>query len=276
MRAPVTYLFVPGNRPERYDKAVAAGADVIIIDLEDAVPATEKGAARAALLEWRPAPSTSLCVRVNATDSSEYGEDLACVARLAHCALMIPKASSPGALAAVAARFPGRPLIPLIETARGVTQAERLAHVPGVARFAFGALDLASQTGIAPDYDTMACARSRLAMSSVLAGLLPPIDGVTAAIDDAAALREDVRQALRYGFRAKLCIHPKQVLVVREAFAPREAELAWARRVMAANEASAGAAARVDGCMVDAPVVARAQQIIDMAEAMQPSASLKP
>ncbi|MFI9023960.1 HpcH/HpaI aldolase/citrate lyase family protein [Streptomyces sp. NPDC053560] len=251
-------LFVPGNRADRYAKAAGAGADGVIVDLEDAVAPDGKNAARDAVAEWLAGGARAV-VRINPPDTEWHEADLAMAA--AHGApVMLPKAEDPAVLAAVADRTGGRlPVLALVETAAGVENAAALCRAPNVVRAAFGNIDLAAQLGVDPDdHQALAYARSRLVCASAAAGLAPPLDGVTAGLAADGPLPGDVAHARRLGFGGKLCIHPRQLGTVHEGFTPSAAETEWARRVLAAE----GAVAVVDGQMVDRPVLERARRIL--------------
>jgi len=261
-----SYLFVPADRPERYAKALASGADAVIVDLEDAVAASAKDGARAALAAWLDGGGAGVAVRINDAASQSFAADLALVAHPAIVTVVVPKAERAADLARVRAAAPHAGLLPLIETAAGVDRVREIAAAPGVQRLAFGAIDLQLDLGIEEggDGDELLFFRSQLVLASRLAGLDAPVDGVTTAIDDAAAIEADTRRARRLGFGAKLCIHPRQLAAVHAAFAPSAGELAWAERVVAAAEsatATAGAVA-VDGRMVDRPVLLRARALL--------------
>lgn len=262
---PRSYLFVPADRPERIAKALAAGADAVVVDLEDAVAPTAKDAARAALREALPrlAPGTRLVVRINGADTPWFDADLAACAHAAVEAVMLPKAGRPGDLAALERRLPGLPIVALIETAEGLDRVREIARSPGVVRLAFGAIDLRLDLGIAgDDDDALLYFRSRLVLESRLAQRAAPIDGVTPAIDDAERIAADAQRARHLGFGAKLCIHPRQVAAVNLAFSPGAAELDWAQRVVDAMAAAGGAAVAVDGKMIDRPVLAQAEALL--------------
>ena len=257
-----SYLFVPANRPERYDKAAAAGADAVIVDLEDAVPDAEKSAARAALAAWLN-PDKSIFVRVNSFDSAWFGEDLGLCALPGVAGVVLPKAETADQVAQVAQRIgAGKSVIPLIETALGIFDALAIARAPQVARLAFGSIDFQLDVGIKGEVEELLYFRSHLVLVSRLAQVQRPIDGVTTALDDAQQLREDAQRARRLGFGAKLCIHPKQLGPVHESFNPSAEEVAWARCVLDAADAAKGAAVALDGKMVDRPVLLKAQAIL--------------
>lgn len=261
VQAARSFLFVPGDRPERFDKAVAAGADAIIIDLEDAVGAQYKAQARQSALAWLRAGG-SACVRVNATDSAEHEDDLATLAGLdTLTAVVLPKASDAAAASAAAART-GSPVLALVESAAGMLRASELAEAEGVVRLAFGHLDYAVDLGCDSGRTAMLTARSTLVLVSRAAGLSGPVDGVTVALDDPAALDDDLAYARDLGLSGKLLIHPRQVEATHAAYRPSGAEVAWAERIVAATHGTGGGAVRVDGDMVDAPVIARAKDIL--------------
>ncbi len=259
-------LFVPGNRPERFAKALASGADAVILDLEDAVPEAEKLEARRAILAQWPAlraSPTPLLLRLNAPGTPEWREDLGLPGQLPGLAgLICPKAESAAPLAALAPE--GLPLIPLIESARGWAALAEIAGAPGVLRLALGHIDFMADTGLddSAEEEALAPLRFAIAMHSRLAGLASAIDGVTVQTGDEARLAEDARRALRFGFGARLCIHPRQIKPLHQALRPAPAELDWAQRVLAGNAAAQGAAFQLDGRMVDLPVVLRAQRLL--------------
>jgi citrate lyase subunit beta/citryl-CoA lyase len=259
-----SYLFVPGDRPERFDKALASGAHAVILDLEDAVMPERKPQARAALREWLGQASAKVWVRVNPADTPWHEEDCALLALPAVRGVMMPKARDAAVLARLAATLrDGQAIIPLVESVAGWFEAQALARVPRVIRLAFGSFDFMSDSGIQGDGEELDAVRSQLVLVSRLVGLLPPVDGVSLAIDDAQQLETDVRRSRRRGFGAKLCIHPKQVAGVHAGFAPTQAETAWAQRVVDALAAGPLGAIAVDGKLVDKPIAMLAQSILD-------------
>lgn len=263
---PLTYLFVPGNRPERFTKAADCGAHAVILDLEDAVVPEQKVDAREAVGRWlsaRQAGGVPALVRINDAASPWFEEELDWLGRAAPDGVMVPKAEDPDVLCRVARLLPVRcALVPLVETARGVAAAREIAAVPGVQRLAFGTIDYALDLNLPDDDDRgLLYPASVLAIESCRAGLAAPIAGVTPALDDPARLLADWTFARATGFGAKMCIHPAQVLALKRAMVPTAPELDWARRVLAAAQASRGAA-RVDGRMVDKPVLLKAQALL--------------
>jgi citrate lyase subunit beta/citryl-CoA lyase len=264
VRSARSLLFVPGNRPERFGKAVAAHADIVILDLEDAVAAEDKAAARAHASEWFAAGNPGM-VRINAADTRWHAEDLELI-REHRVPVMVAKAESSEQLQRVTAAAPGVPVVPLIETAAAVLAVMSLGAVPGVVRMAFGSIDLANQIGVDPDdREALLLHRSMLVLGSAAAGLPAPIDGVTTTFTDTAAVANDFAYAKRLGMGAKLCIHPAQIAAVHAAAAPSDTEVTWARKIVesvGASDGSAGSAAAVDGQMIDVPVVERARRIL--------------
>ena len=268
MRPPRSYLFVPGDRPERFDKALASGADAVVFDLEDAVLPAAKAAAReavAATLQGGAAPER-IVIRINEAAAPWHAEDVAMAAARGVQALMLPKAEQPGTLVQLTEACPAARLLPLVESARGVLAAEALAAVPGVQRLVFGTIDYALDLDLAGDLALsigLDHAASRLALASRAAGIESPVAGVTVALDDQALLLADLARARAHGFGAKLCIHPRQVAAVHAALAPAAEELAWAQRVVAVAAAgTAQGAVQLDGRMIDRPVIERARRLL--------------
>ncbi|MEO8752112.1 MAG: CoA ester lyase [Casimicrobiaceae bacterium] len=267
MALALTYLFVPGDRPDRFDKAAAAGADAVILDLEDAVAPEAKDRAREAIGDWltRHAEDFSrIVVRINDIHSPWWTDDLALLSRTGVMLAMLPKAESAAQVDTVAAALHDDGcVIPLIETARGVQEVEEVANAKGVLRLAFGTLDYTVDLDIAGDERALLYPASRIVIASRCAGIVAPVAGVTPTLDDDEQLRSDLAFERALGFRAKLLIHPRQVAVVRDALLPSAAELAWARKVLAAAAADgAQGAVQVDGRMVDRPVIRKAQAIL--------------
>jgi citrate lyase subunit beta/citryl-CoA lyase len=267
-------LFVPGNRPERFEKAAASGADAIVIDFEDSVPVGDKAKARENVAaQWARlvALNVPLVVRINAADSGLAPDDIAALGKLEGlAAVMVPKAESAAALAQVHQALGNAALLPLIETAAGLDAVKSIAAAPGVLRLVVGTIDFMADTGIACDEheSELAPLRFAVSMATRAAKLASAIDGVTVQTGDARRLHDDTRRALRFGFGGKLCIHPNQVAAVHAAMAPSETELDWARRVLAADAASGGAAVQLDGRMVDLPVVLQARRTVARAAGM--------
>lgn len=254
-------LFVPGDRPDRFVKAASSGADAIIIDLEDAVSTENKDAARASL----DASFTDLpiMVRINGCSTIWYEKDIAALADRGFSAVMMPKAETPEIIADIHRRT-GLPVVALVESARGIAEARRIAQVHGVIRLSFGSFDFCADLGCAHNREALLLARLELVMASRLAGIAAPIDGVTTNIRDEEEVADDARYAQRLGFGGKLCIHPLQIAAVLNGFRPTDTDIEWARRVL---QPVSGVVA-IDGNMVDEPVRARARSILRLAQGL--------
>lgn len=263
-------LFVPGSRPERFAKALAAGADAVIVDFEDAVEPSLKRQARDNLAAFlQEAPEVSVWVRVNAPEHAEHAADVAfCAQQPGVAGILLPKVETAAQVAT--AWQAGKPIWPIIESAKGLLALEPIAHAEGVERLSFGSLDLALDlnlnSGTASADLFLDQARMSVQLHSRGADLLPPLDGVFPAISDAHGLQRAIRHASNLGYGGALCIHPKQVDVIHAALAPSAHDLQWARKVVAGSEAANGAGAfQLDGQMVDAPVLLRAQRMLALA-----------
>lgn len=264
------YLFVPGNRPERFAKALASGADRVILDLEDAVLPADKPLARSAIAAWVRSLDTAaqarLLVRLNDAASPWHADDLAWLpgSLLSHA--MLSKCEHPEQVAAVCERLPAQgTVLPLLETARGVLAAVAIAEAPQVARLAFGSLDYLLDLDLPGPGFALDSAATALALASRAADLPAPLAGVTAALD-LDQLQADLTHAKALGYGAKMCIHPSQVAAVHAAFQPDAQALAWAQRVVSAWQRADGSGAiQVDARMVDKPVLLRAERILAQA-----------
>lgn len=271
-----TFLFVPGNRPERFEKAIASGADAVVLDLEDSVPLAEKASARRSIAQaWAGLGECEvpLVIRINAMGEGLPGEaDLEWLANLAPPAgVMVPKVESTDILDAVSRRLLSAPLLPLIESAAGYLALRSISQQRHVLRLAVGHIDFMADTGIqcSSGESELDSLRFEVAMVSRAFRLASAIDGVTVDIHNSELLREDAHRALRFGFGGKLCIHPKQIEGVHSAFAPTQKQLDWATLVVEADAESAGAAVQLDGRMIDLPVVLQARNLLARAQAGQ-------
>ena len=280
-RARRSVLFVPAIRPDRFEKAVATGADVICLDLEDGVAFGQKDEAREramALLAGRSPCRAEVVLRVNETGSDLGERDLAAMlaAGVRPDALMVPKVGDADTILAMERRLApaleGLPLVVQIETALGLAAAEAIATAsPNVAVLFFGAVDLSAELGCAIEWDALLYARSRVVAAAALAG----VDAMDTPFMDVAAteqLGDEARAVRRLGFIGKAAIHPTQVPVIQAAFSPDADEVAWARRVVEAYEANKGGVLLVDGKLIERPVIASAQRILAAAEALKPEA----
>jgi citrate lyase subunit beta/citryl-CoA lyase len=262
----ISWLFVPGSRPDRFAKAHSSGAHMVIYDLEDSVPAAEKDTARRHVRHWLGNADQQIlaaaCLRINAPGTRWYEQDLAAGAAIRGLsAIMLPKTEDAATIEQVLQAVGDTvPVVALIETARGVQAVDDIAATAGVSRLAFGSVDFALDISAEEDADVLHQVRGRLVVASRAQNLPAPLDGVTRDVADPDATRHDARRARRNGFGGKLCIHPRQVGPTHQGFQPSAAELAAAQRIVAASPD--GAAVELDGQMIDEPVVAKARRLI--------------
>lgn len=265
------FLFVPGTRPERFSKALDSGASGVILDLEDAVPEENKESARNAIRVAWPSFSVDqkkrLVIRTNSPGSKFYAADLILAQELSVGCLLIPKSESVDQVNGAALVLENTAIIPMIETAVGLDRLREIANANQVLRLALGNLDLQADLGMVcdPQETELQTARYQIVLASRLARIAPPIDGVTPSTDDLPRITNDAERAKRMGYGGKLCIHPKQVPIVQAAFMPTEEEIHWAKRVIEADQTSKGGAVKLDGKMIDRPVVILAQRTLAIA-----------
>jgi citrate lyase subunit beta / citryl-CoA lyase len=265
-------LFVPGDRPDRFAKAHRAGADAVVIDLEDAVAPAARDDARRHVGEYLAAAAASSLVRLSASVGESSRADLTAVVGPGLAGVMVPKAEDPDVVRGLVDALPrGTPVVLLVETAAGVLAAAALARVPGVCRLALGAVDLETDTGISQDADVLRSVRVGLTLASRAAGLPGPIDGVCTDLADPSATASAALEASRTGFTGKLCIHPRQVAVVNTVFSPAADDVLRSRRIVSAAGEHGEGAFGLDGQMVDAPVIRRARAVLDAAAAFAAS-----
>lgn len=259
--APIrSWLYAPGHSSKLLAKVFEAGADAVILDLEDAVPPEHKARARqmvAEVLQNRPA-----WVRINGSGTPEAEADLAAVGEAA-AGIRIPKVESAADVEWVARRAFRKPLACTIESARGLVHAVEIASASGTQALVLGAADLAADLGLGDGFEPLLYAQSSLVVASRAAGIGRPIDGAYSG-PDGDGLRQAAQLARRLGFGSKSAVRPYQVPIINEVFSPTATELQWARDVLAAFEASGGAAARLpDGSLVDLPIANRARQLLE-------------
>lgn len=267
-----TMLFVPGDRPERFHKAHQSGADLIIIDLEDAVAPENKTraldeavAALTTEAESLPGGRLTALVRIDG-DHSEV--QLAALRKVAQSpgngllGVMVPKAESAKQMSEAIAALPsGLGIVALVESAKGLINAHEIASVPGVTRLGFGAVDFGVDVD-ATHERVLDYARAQIVVASSAAGLAAPVDSPSLSIKDSDVVSVEALRAREFGFGGKLCIHPAQVELVESSFAPSAEQVAWAHKVVELE----GGAAQLDGAMIDKPVVDRAKLILARAE----------
>jgi citrate lyase subunit beta/citryl-CoA lyase len=265
-------LFVPGDRPDRFAKAHASGADAVILDLEDGVDPAAREVARAHVREHLDGSAPAL-VRLSAADGRGLAADLSAVAaRPGLAGVVVPKAEDAGAVRRIVDALPdGTAVVLLVETAAGLLAAEALARVRGVTRLALGTVDLAADAGFSRDADVLWVVRIGLTLASRAAGLPGPVDGPSTDLVDLSRTAVESQDAARTGFTGKLCIHPRQVTEVNDAFSPTPEAVDRARRIVDAAQASGSGAFRLDGEMIDAPVIARARSVLAAARTFSPA-----
>jgi citrate lyase subunit beta/citryl-CoA lyase/(S)-citramalyl-CoA lyase len=272
-------LFVPGSRPDRFEKALAAGADSICIDLEDAVPPQDKASARAGVIGWLEAnadssPACAIGVRMNGLDTLDGLKDIIAFSETSARPdfLMVPKAGSHSALVNLTQLLemnrPNRRQVALwvvIESVLGLKNASSIAGVCGMrGGVLFGGADYSLAIGTGMDWEALFHARSTLATEvRVTNGALMDVPYLN--VKDEEGLRAECVRVKALGFDGKACIHPSQVAIVNEVFSPSEAELDWARRVAEAGRSQDGRAVLLDGKMLDIPVYLRAERILSKA-----------
>ena len=254
-------LFVPGHRSELLVKAASSGADAVIMDLEDAVSPADKPAAHKAILE-RPDIEIPLLIRTNAFESEWFAIDLDHIAQRRPSMVMLPKAESADHVELIRQKLGHKiPVLPIVESAAGLASlGEMLCH-PSVFQVAFGHLDFALDIGASSDWECLHYARGKMVLESRLASKAAPLDGVSVRFDDMDVVAQESSLAKAMGFGGKLLIHPKQIEPAKAVFLPSVEDYEWARRVMAAV-ADNVSAVQLDGSMIDAPVIKRAQLII--------------
>lgn len=286
-----TALFVPGNRPERVDKAVASGADAVIIDLEDAVPKFQKVETRAIVRKKveEHGDTSIIIVRVNSLDSGYFEDDIKEILSIRLSSIMVPKVEEASHIHEINEAMLSVekgigittgyiPIIPLIESAKGVQNIHEIVSMntdpPRVFTVAFGAADYTLDLGIemTEEGTELIYPRSRLAIACRSAGIDPPLD-TPFMIDfkNIELLKIDAGRAKILGFQGKMCIHPNQVEPCNAIFSPTPKEIEWANKIISAfdeAEAKGIAAIQVEGKFVDYPIVERCRRILRLAQAI--------
>jgi citrate lyase beta subunit len=257
-------LFVPGNRPERFAKALASGADCVCIDLEDAVPAVEKVAARAAAIAAL-ANNGSYAIRINAVSTRAGLADLLALGEASErpSLLFVPMVESAAEIGIIRSVLadPLIEFVPLIETVAGLNNAGAIAAEPGVAALMLGGADFSAQLGVTLSWEPLLVVRSQLVMAAAGAGKRA-IDVPYIHLDDEAGLIAETDRAKALGFAAKAAIHPAQVAPIHGIFRPTADEIAEAEEAEVAFAEARGAAVRFKGKMLEAPVMARYRQTL--------------
>ena len=272
-------LFVPGYRPDRFGKALAAGADGVCIDLEDAVPPQRKAFAREAATRFlaehsaegpgNDARSPDLIIRINDPETDLGRADAEALGGTRQPdAFMIPKVRTAAGLRRAARLLgDGAPLFALIETALGLENAADIGQAsPAVAGLVFGGFDLAIELRADPGWEPLLYARSRVVHAAALSGL-DAIDMPSVDFGEMSGLREEAGRARLLGFAGKMAIHPAQLPVIHEVFTPSELEVERAQRILDADREAGGGAVALEGRMVDRPVAEVARRVLARARA---------
>ncbi|WP_312159006.1 CoA ester lyase [Acinetobacter sp.] len=260
-----SYLFVPANRVERFEKALNTSADAVIIDLEDAVPADLKVSARQSLEQWLiNHPEHQVMIRINPRQTEWFKDDV----KLAHLknvlAIVLPKTESAADIQQVLNERE-LDIYPLIETPFGLANVRQIAAAPSVRALMFGSIDFQLEMNMQGGYYELLAFRNEIVLASKLAGIESPVDGVTVDFKDEALIQLETLQAKNLGFSGKLCIHPAQVNIVNQTFSPTLPEIDWANRVLHAVDLAQGQAVSLDGKMIDLPVILKAKKILQHA-----------
>lgn len=263
-------LFVPGSRPERFAKALASGADLVCIDLEDAVAADDKDAARFATIQaLAECDRARVAVRINGLATVHGLRDLLAISGSAvdPAMLFVPMVHSACHAEIVRNVLPEQVgIVPLVESTEGLRNAREIARMPGVTAMMFGGGDLAAELGVELAWEPLALARAQFVLACAGHGL-GLIDVPFVKLGDEAGLADETRRAKALGFTAKAAIHPAQVAAIREVFSPTQDELAEARASLAAYQAGGGQAVRHNGRMLEAPLIRRFQAMIEQEDA---------
>ena len=278
---PVTFLFCPGHKPERFEKAVNSGSPGVVLDLEDAVPDREKLGARQAVIAWliqtkSMQMQTRLALRINSLDTGAGLEDMYTLIHTdnlpENLIIMLPKVNTALELSWLAGHchrlYPRWTFIALIETSHGILHASEICRShPQLVAIGFGAADLSAELGISNQWQSLLFARSQLVMAANPIGIplldVPHLD-IHADID----LGAQCLQALELGFHGKFAIHPRQVPIIVESFSPSVSDIEKAEKIITAFQASGGAACAVDGKMVDVPVYYSALRVLGRRKAL--------
>ncbi|MFF6876490.1 HpcH/HpaI aldolase/citrate lyase family protein [Streptomyces sp. NPDC012474] len=264
---PLTWLYAPGDRPHVVAKALTSGADVVVIDLEDAVAPDRKAYARAATADLLAgSPAVPVHVRVNALDGPWGGQDIAALAPAPGLGgLRVPKITSPSEVARVARRAASTDLYVLLETALAVERAYAIASAhPNLRGIALGEADLRADLGVRDDTG-LDWPRSRVVVAARAAGLPPPPQSVHPDTRDLDELAASCAHGRALGFLGRGAIHPRQLPVIERAYLPTEADIERAETVLKAAAAEQGAQALPDGRFIDAAVVTAARRTLSLA-----------
>src|SRR5690625_4495053 len=259
-----TALFTPANRIDRVEKALAGPAEVVIVDLEDAVAENDKDTARQQLRDFLftldDDARSRLAVRINAPETSSGKQDIEMLGDVGKlpAAIMVPKSEATGTFDHLPEFFASVVVLALVETPTAVRDVHAIAALEQIDRLAIGAVDLSSALGCLVPSAPIETARAAVVLASAAAGLPAPLDSPTTEISNDDVVQTAAQASARDGFGGMLCIHPKQLDHVTAAFTPSDEVVNWAERVVAAGDG----AGTIDGQMIDRPVLLRAERIL--------------
>lgn len=256
---PRSLLFVPGNRPERFEKALSSGADLVCIDLEDAVAPDDKASARAAVIRFlSDTDATHVSLRVNAPGTDACQDDLAAMSGLTLPFIMVPKVDTLGELAMITA---DAPLIPVIESGLAILNAAAILSSDRVRMGLFGGGDYAADLGVPMTFEAFHYARSHLAACSA-AFEKPIFDVPYLDVHDVAGGEADTRRVADLGIHCRSAIHPKQIAAIHAAYTPSDDDIADAKSLRDAYVAAEGNAALHKGKLIEAPILRAAERVL--------------
>lgn len=257
-----SYLFVPANRIERFEKALNTAANAVIIDLEDAVPVHLKVQAREELKQWLiNHPEHQVMIRINSKQTEWFNDDIALAQIENVSAIVLPKTETADDISTLQ-QVRNIAVYPLVETPLGFANIREIARAKNVQALMFGSIDFQLEMEMQGGYYELLSFRNEFVLASKLANIQPPVDGVTVDFKDEALVTLETQQAKNLGFAGKLCIHPAQVDIVNQVFQPSQAEIEWATQVLAAVEQAQGQAVSLNGKMIDLPVISQAKKIL--------------
>ena len=254
-----SWLLVNGAHADRFDSAARSRADIVVLDIEDAVAPKDKAAARENVVRWLGGQNTDW-VRINGFGTPWWADDLAALSASSVGGVMLAMGESVDHITETAKRLPNKPIVALVETARGLERITEIASAKGTFRLAFGIGDFRRDTGLGEDPTTLAYARSRFTIAAKAAGLPSAIDGPTIG-SNALKLIEATAVSVEFGMTGKICLTPDQCAVVNEGLSPSQDEISWAKEFFAEFERDGGEIRNGS----DLPRIARATKILELA-----------
>ena len=257
-------LFVPGSQPERFEKAVATGADLVCIDLEDAVSPVDKAKARETTLDFLASGSVNAGLRLNGLSTKDGVADLYSLIEneIKPAFVMVPKVEAPETIHLYRDWVGDQTqIIPIVETAKGLERAQEIFAALGVGYGLFGGVDYAADVGCALSYDGLLAPRTRLLNAAAVSGT-SLIDTPYTNVRDLEGLAHEIKKTRSIGMRARAAIHPDQIPIIHTSFSPTAEERDYAQRVIEAFDAAEGKAALMDGKLIELPVIKAARRVL--------------